>query len=129
MHIVLWSTNTNIWYHIAQTQTSDATLVIIWDIEYNAWMNCFSGFRTEFLKAISVVSSSPSKGMFIDGCYSHCQTGMQETWMRNDSPVLANTVRHYIFLPTEIIDRNILFIINVFFFLYIQLKWNANLDY
>ncbi|XP_058769065.1 pectin acetylesterase 8-like [Vicia villosa] len=48
-------------------------------------------FRTEFLKAISVVSNSPSKGMFIDGCYSHCQTGMQETWMRNDSPVLANT--------------------------------------
>src|SRR4051812_38580336 len=68
-------------------------------------MNCFSGFRTEFLKAISVVSNSPSKGMFIDGCYSHCQTGMQETWMRNDSPVLANTVRHYIFLYFSLLKK------------------------
>lgn len=72
---------------------------------HGTWRNCkldikscsssqlstMQGFRTEFLKAISVVSKSPSKGMFIDGCYSHCQTGMQETWMRTDSPVLAKT--------------------------------------
>nr|AFK45147.1 unknown [Lotus japonicus] len=54
-------------------------------------LTVMQGFRTEFLKAISVVENSPSKGMFVDGCYSHCQTGMQETWMRSDSPVLANT--------------------------------------
>ncbi|CAL5197340.1 unnamed protein product [Lathyrus oleraceus] len=54
-------------------------------------LTTMQGFRTEFLKAISVVSNSPSKGMFIDGCYSHCQTGIQETWMRNDSPLLVNT--------------------------------------
>ncbi|XP_061352229.1 pectin acetylesterase 8-like [Gastrolobium bilobum] len=54
-------------------------------------LNTMQGFRTEFLKALSVVGNSPSKGTFIDSCYAHCQTGMQETWLRNDSPLLANT--------------------------------------
>ncbi|KVH91610.1 Pectinacetylesterase [Cynara cardunculus var. scolymus] len=31
------------------------------------------------------------QGMFINSCYSHCQTGIQETWLRNDSPLLGNT--------------------------------------
>ncbi|KAK7262745.1 hypothetical protein RJT34_30325 [Clitoria ternatea] len=54
-------------------------------------LSVMQGFRTDFLKALSVVENTPSKGMFIDGCYAHCQTGTQETWMRSDSPVLANT--------------------------------------
>ncbi|XP_027348610.1 pectin acetylesterase 8-like isoform X1 [Abrus precatorius] len=54
-------------------------------------LSVMQGFRTEFLRALSAVGNTPSKGMFIDGCYAHCQTGIQETWMRNDSPVLANT--------------------------------------
>ncbi|KAI3519521.1 hypothetical protein L1887_08712 [Cichorium endivia] len=33
--------------------------------------------------------------MSINSCYSHCQTGIQETWLRNDSPLLANTVVWY----------------------------------
>ncbi|XP_027359926.1 pectin acetylesterase 8-like isoform X2 [Abrus precatorius] len=49
------------------------------------------GFRTEFLRALTVLDSSSSKGMFIDSCYAHCQTEMQETWLRSDSPLLANT--------------------------------------
>ncbi|RDY10237.1 Pectin acetylesterase 8 [Mucuna pruriens] len=54
-------------------------------------LGVMQGFRTDFLRAFSAVGNSPSKGNFIDGCYAHCQTGTQETWMRNDSPVLANT--------------------------------------
>ncbi|KAI4327915.1 hypothetical protein L6164_020324 [Bauhinia variegata] len=46
------------------------------------------GFRNDFLKAISVVSDSPLVGMFIDSCYVHAQIGK---WLRNDSPLLANT--------------------------------------
>jgi len=53
-----------------------------------------SGFRTDFLRAFSVVGNAASKGHFIDGCYAHCQTGIQETWLRNDSPVVAKTVRN-----------------------------------
>lgn len=30
--------------------------------------------------------------MFIDACYAHCQAGTQETWLRDDSPVIAKTV-------------------------------------
>ncbi|KAK7360572.1 hypothetical protein VNO77_02578 [Canavalia gladiata] len=54
-------------------------------------LSTMQGFRTEFLRAVSAIGNTPSKGMFIDGCYAHCQTGMQETWMRSDSPLLANT--------------------------------------
>ncbi|KAI4327921.1 hypothetical protein L6164_020330 [Bauhinia variegata] len=54
-------------------------------------LNTMQGFRTEFLRAISVVGKSPSIGMFIDACYAHGQIGTQETWLRNDSPLLAKT--------------------------------------
>ncbi|OIV93808.1 hypothetical protein TanjilG_03771 [Lupinus angustifolius] len=48
-------------------------------------------FRTEFLKALSPLGNSPSKGMFIDSCYIHCQTETQETWLHNDAPLLSNS--------------------------------------
>ncbi|XP_030472075.1 pectin acetylesterase 8-like [Syzygium oleosum] len=48
-------------------------------------------FRLQFLNALSAVGTSPSRGMFIDSCYAHCQSGTQETWLRNDSPVVAKT--------------------------------------
>lgn len=51
-----------------------------------------TAFREEFLSALSGLSSSPSKGLFINGCYAHCQTEMQETWFSSDSPVLNNKV-------------------------------------
>jgi hypothetical protein len=56
-------------------------------------MTWFSGFRTQFLRALTVLGNSPSKGMFIDSCYAHCQTEMQESWFLSDSPLLAKTVR------------------------------------
>ncbi|KAF3448949.1 hypothetical protein FNV43_RR09668 [Rhamnella rubrinervis] len=48
-------------------------------------------FRLQFLSAISGLNASPSKGLFVDSCYAHCQTEMQETWLRDDSPVLGRT--------------------------------------
>ncbi|KAK7360562.1 hypothetical protein VNO77_02568 [Canavalia gladiata] len=48
-------------------------------------------FRLEFIKALSVVGNSKSNGMFIDSCYAHCQTEIQEAWFKSDSPQLANT--------------------------------------
>ncbi|KAL6980023.1 Pectin acetylesterase 8, partial [Sarracenia purpurea var. burkii] len=46
-------------------------------------------FRVAFLSALTGLGgSSSSKGMFINSCYAHCQTEMQETWLRDDSPVL-----------------------------------------
>ncbi|KAK7386835.1 hypothetical protein VNO78_27173 [Psophocarpus tetragonolobus] len=49
------------------------------------------GFKSEFEKAVSVIGISPSKGLFIDSCYAHCQTESQETWFQTHSPQLANT--------------------------------------
>ncbi|KAL2348777.1 hypothetical protein Fmac_002777 [Flemingia macrophylla] len=54
-------------------------------------LDLMQGFRTEFLRALTVLGNSSSKGMFIDSCYTHCQTEMQETWLRSDSPMLAKT--------------------------------------
>lgn len=48
-------------------------------------------FRMEFLSALTGLGSSSSRGMFINSCYAHCQTEMQETWLRDDSPVLSGT--------------------------------------
>ncbi|KAK4422434.1 Pectin acetylesterase 8 [Sesamum alatum] len=47
-------------------------------------------FRSQFLNAVSGLGSSTSRGYFINSCYAHCQTEMQETWYRSDSPVLNN---------------------------------------
>ncbi|KAJ1431183.1 Pectinacetylesterase/NOTUM [Sesbania bispinosa] len=54
-------------------------------------LDLMQGFRTEFLRALTVLRNSPSKGLFIDSCYAHCQTEMQETWFRSDSPMLGKT--------------------------------------
>ncbi|KAK3007717.1 hypothetical protein RJ639_014250 [Escallonia herrerae] len=47
-------------------------------------------FRLEFISALTGLQSTSSNGMFINSCYAHCQTEMQETWLRTDSPVLNN---------------------------------------
>lgn len=54
-------------------------------------LQTLQGFRTEFLSALSQLGSSSSKGLFINSCYAHCQSGTQETWLRSDSPVLGGT--------------------------------------
>ncbi|XP_021768391.1 pectin acetylesterase 8-like isoform X2 [Chenopodium quinoa] len=48
-------------------------------------------FRSEFLTALSKLGKSPSRGLFINSCYAHCQTELQETWFSHDSPVLHKT--------------------------------------
>ncbi|KAL8499545.1 hypothetical protein ACS0TY_022480 [Phlomoides rotata] len=48
-------------------------------------------FRSQFVNVISgLSSSSSSRGYYVNSCYAHCQTEMQETWLRSDSPVLSN---------------------------------------
>ncbi|GAU45410.1 hypothetical protein TSUD_243210 [Trifolium subterraneum] len=57
----------------------------------SAQLNQIQGFRAEFLKAITPIGNSPSKGMFLDSCYNHCQTELQEFWLYGGSPLLAKT--------------------------------------
>ncbi|CAN6461360.1 unnamed protein product [Victoria cruziana] len=49
------------------------------------------GFRQHFLRALQGVDRDPARGMFINSCYAHCQSEMQETWLRSDSPLLDKT--------------------------------------
>ncbi|GAB2235488.1 hypothetical protein Droror1_Dr00025913 [Drosera rotundifolia] len=48
-------------------------------------------FRLEFLAALTGALRSPSRGMFINSCYAHCQSETQETWLGIDSPMLNKT--------------------------------------
>ncbi|KAL9690866.1 hypothetical protein QQ045_011278 [Rhodiola kirilowii] len=46
-------------------------------------------YRLRFLSALSVLGNSTSRGLFIDSCYVHGQTEMQETWLSDNSPMLG----------------------------------------
>ncbi|XP_052211023.1 pectin acetylesterase 8-like isoform X1 [Diospyros lotus] len=46
-------------------------------------------FRLKFLAALSRLHNSASRGLFINSCYAHCQTEMQETWLMPGSPLLG----------------------------------------
>ncbi|MBA0737070.1 hypothetical protein Gogos_010550, partial [Gossypium gossypioides] len=48
-------------------------------------------FRLQFLVALLRLGKSASRGMFIDSCFAHCQTEMQELWFMQDSPLLNKT--------------------------------------
>lgn len=54
-------------------------------------LQTMQGFRTTFLAALSSLGNSSSRGLYINSCYCHCQSGTQETWLRDDSPLLDDT--------------------------------------
>ncbi|KAM7261990.1 hypothetical protein ACFE04_021067 [Oxalis oulophora] len=51
-------------------------------------LTAMQDFRQQFLGALSSAINSSSRGMFIDSCYTHCQTELQETWFMPESPAL-----------------------------------------
>jgi len=44
------------------------------------------------INALRVIQKSASGGMFINSCYAHCQTGMLDTWLVDDSTRLNGKV-------------------------------------
>ncbi|XP_077244720.1 pectin acetylesterase 8-like isoform X2 [Tasmannia lanceolata] len=54
-------------------------------------LETMQGYRAEFLRALGGLGNSSATGLFINSCYAHCQTEVQETWLRFDSPVLNKT--------------------------------------
>uniref|UniRef100_A0A2P2IIC1 Pectin acetylesterase n=1 Tax=Rhizophora mucronata TaxID=61149 RepID=A0A2P2IIC1_RHIMU len=49
-------------------------------------------YRMQFLSAINTgIGNSTSKGLFIDSCYAHCQSGSQATWLSDKSTEVDNT--------------------------------------
>ncbi|XP_064989192.1 pectin acetylesterase 9-like isoform X11 [Musa acuminata AAA Group] len=49
-----------------------------------------SGFRNEMLKALESFEGSQNGGMFINSCFTHCQSELQEAWFGPNSPRLHN---------------------------------------
>ncbi|KAL6186183.1 hypothetical protein ACLB2K_042304 [Fragaria x ananassa] len=53
-------------------------------------INFFQSFRNQMLKAVSGFSRAGKNGLFINSCFSHCQTERQDTWFAQDSPHIGN---------------------------------------
>ncbi|CAH9080804.1 unnamed protein product [Cuscuta epithymum] len=68
---------------------------------HGTWHNCkaditkcsapqlatMQGFRMDFLKALEGLGPASLRGYFINSCYAHCQTEVQETWLTTTPPV------------------------------------------
>ncbi|WOL10115.1 pectin acetylesterase 9 isoform X4 [Canna indica] len=48
------------------------------------------GFRNEMLRALESFEGSKNGGMFINSCFTHCQSELQEAWFAPNSPRLHN---------------------------------------
>ncbi|XP_057821347.2 pectin acetylesterase 8 isoform X2 [Cryptomeria japonica] len=57
----------------------------------HSWqLNVMEGYRDKMLHALEVVQSSTWGGMYINSCYQHCQTNLQNLWNSIDSPKLKS---------------------------------------
>ncbi|CAF2113547.1 unnamed protein product [Brassica napus] len=45
-------------------------------------------FRKQMVLALNSFSASPQNGLFINSCFTHCQSEIQDTWFVQDSPKL-----------------------------------------
>ncbi|KAL1312886.1 hypothetical protein HN51_039458 [Arachis hypogaea] len=50
------------------------------------------GFRIHMLNIIKEFSRSYKNGLFINSCFSHCQSERQDTWFAENSPIVKNKV-------------------------------------
>ncbi|KAH9607498.1 hypothetical protein KSS87_017430, partial [Heliosperma pusillum] len=70
------------------------------------WRNCITGitrcsdsqiqalqgFNKQFLAGLSsICDDNPTRGLFINSCFCHCQSEAQQTWLSDDSSRLDNT--------------------------------------
>lgn len=56
----------------------------------SAQIEILHGFRNSMLKTLSEFQQNKDGGMFINSCFSHCQTLMTETWHSPYSPRINN---------------------------------------
>ncbi|XP_022635077.1 pectin acetylesterase 3 isoform X2 [Vigna radiata var. radiata] len=51
----------------------------------------FQDFRNQMLNYIKGFSGESRTGLFINSCFAHCHSELQDTWFADDSPVIGNT--------------------------------------
>ncbi|KAI4331000.1 hypothetical protein MLD38_029233 [Melastoma candidum] len=47
-------------------------------------------FRDQMLESVKAFAESDQNGLFINSCFTHCQTETQDTWFADDSPLIEN---------------------------------------
>ncbi|PKA52162.1 hypothetical protein AXF42_Ash014099 [Apostasia shenzhenica] len=53
-------------------------------------ISILQSFRLEMLSALETLEGSGAEGMFIDSCFTHCQSELQDMWYSEDSPRINN---------------------------------------
>ncbi|KAJ1286596.1 hypothetical protein BS78_03G364600 [Paspalum vaginatum] len=53
-------------------------------------LDVLNGFRKEFIRELKVARGKRGWGLFIDSCFTHCQTGSSAAWHSPASPRLGN---------------------------------------
>lgn len=53
-------------------------------------ISILQGFRLEMLTALTPFERSRIEGMFINSCFAHCQSELQDTWFAENSPRIHN---------------------------------------
>ncbi|KAK8951511.1 hypothetical protein KSP39_PZI004874 [Platanthera zijinensis] len=53
-------------------------------------ISILQGFRLEMLTALTSFERSTAEGMFINSCFAHCQSELQDTWFAENSPRIHN---------------------------------------
>jgi O-palmitoleoyl-L-serine hydrolase len=48
--------------------------------------------RNSMLTALEHFEVEPKAGMFINSCFAHCQSELQDTWFAPTSPMIHNKV-------------------------------------
>ncbi|XP_066339863.1 pectin acetylesterase 9-like isoform X2 [Miscanthus floridulus] len=48
------------------------------------------GLRSAMLSSLKQFESKPKSGMFINSCFAHCQSELQDTWFAPNSPLIDN---------------------------------------
>ncbi|KAF7085434.1 hypothetical protein CFC21_088866 [Triticum aestivum] len=53
-------------------------------------LETLQGFRDDFLEALGGSSSTGSRGLFVNSCFAHCQSEVQDIWFAPASPALGD---------------------------------------
>lgn len=68
------------------------------------WNFCLAGYRKELLDALKPIQKSKKHGMFVDGCFHHCQAAYDSFWSGQHAPHVNGKVL-LLLLKTIIMSR------------------------
>lgn len=73
--------------------------VILFSLTLQDFILCVVGFKNKLVSEMKVAEDNKNWGLFIDSCFTHCQTPFHITWHSPISPRLGDKVRFRSFEP------------------------------